>query len=366
MAFSQVIEDKNSPTGKSLVRLSGATDAGSAAAMAVAQEAKQTADAALPKAGGKMTGNLLIEKTTPQINQTCVGADRTNEIGNGQGWFGMYDENNLPMSFFATAARATDTITYMRLYAPQAENATADLGIVYPRAGEPYAYGPGPRSLYNNDLATMMSVMNFAQQKTIANVNMYVGGDNASDTADLRDGRGLAPDKPFATPLAAALFAITHYSGAYSINLCLQSDDLVWDYTTGLYAPNLYSLKLTSDTTKRTLTLAKPINVTGDNIQITNLNLVTSGTIDCFMRASSLERIAHLYLAHLDFSGTVTQGTVVADSGATIYINTELTGEVTGPRFLCRRGSKILGFGTNRDGIPGSADGVLTADSIYA
>lgn len=283
MAFSQVIEDKNSPTGKSLVRLSGATDAGSAAAMAVAQEAKQTADAALPKAGGEMTG---------PVSNLKIG--------------GVLDAD-----------------------------------------------------LYDASAVTMKAMKDYAPMNLAMTSMIHVGGDNASDTADLNAGRGLSADKPFASLTGALLWAVMNTVRFTNLTLMIHSD-LVYDYSGQIWNPNIGRIQLiSSDTNQHIITLQQPIELVCGNLTFEyNLKLVSSG-VSNFFYINGLMGACRLTIGEgVELSGEVTESIRVANGGVCVVAG-NMTGVVTGKKYSCTTGGMIIGASK----IPGTEAGTCDANS---
>lgn len=361
MAFSQVIEDKNSPTGKSLVRLSGATDAGSAAAMAVAQEAKQTADAALPLDGSKeMTGDLNIRKLLPVIVLTHNDIAREDDLASvHQSWFFMYDKDNKPLGGIAEYLSNEKHVIYLRVYRQTEEFAISDLSIVYEKEGAPYATSPHPRSdNYGTDIVTMKALKDYAPMKVANTVNIHINTETGSDTAGLLAGRGFSEDKPLKT-LGAALGLTAGHIGTGQVNIILHSDVTLSELISFACA-QCRVVTITSDTTLRKIrctdSLAQ-LSIVAGRVVLENIEL--AGEASC-ARILSVSNNGYMSIrTGVVFSGACNDSIVGAFTGGILEIAQAITGTITGKKYLCTNGGMIIGASK----IPGTIDGTCDANS---
>lgn len=357
MAFSQVIEDKNSPTGKSLVRLSGATDAGSAAAMAVAQEAKQTADAALPKAGGEMSGPIKVFMGEP-----ITGA-------NGQRGYislGGSDKQKLVdllCNYYKSAGSDNGAVTaFVRALNPLAENAFADLTVSVSDDGTTFARAPATQDSYDNRIATSKYVKDIAIL-ALPFTDWHVGGAGESDTADLFNGRG-SEDKPFSTLPGCLYHLCSRYGSRSAANIVLHKDVSLTGYIHLLAL--LPRVTITSDTTLRTITLSgvSPINVLNGTLGFQNVNFQVDNVEEAFKVSGGYGPCQLIFGGNIAINGTITGATMTAINGGNIYIQPEatLSGTVTGggKKYAAYNGSRIFLGGHE---IPGSVAGVYDSHS---
>lgn len=385
MAFSQVIEDKNSPTGKSLVRLSGATDAGSAAAMAVAQEAKQTADAALPKAGGEMTGGLV--QTLTSIDATIAAPEASKYV---YPWM-LQDINGnriggLQITFSQTSGALAHNLMIRRLVGDTWKDVYG-LSINMLADGNAYATFPHPRpDNYGNDGVTAKAMKDWAAQNLLENKTYYVNPETGSDTADLNAGRGTA-DKPFKSVRGALSWACTHHTGNRMVTIVLQGD--CTEAGTTPVIP-FHKLLITSDDTRRALTIAETdsFGVGAGNMILRNitinpgLRLVSRGdkgdgpssiTLDDVSLISDILQIIATgpgaqidAINEIDVNGAAAIGCGLFRSlnGATVdYSGATFTGSVTGWKYEARNGSLII---AGDKIIPGDGEGICDAHSVIA
>lgn len=105
---------------------------------------------------------------------------------------------------------------FLRSYVPAAESLFAFINMNASAEGVPFIQCTPTREFYAPDIATAKYVIDRFKQKH-SGQKVFVGGDNASDTLDLYNGRGLGSGLPFATLQAALNWAADAYDSASEI-----------------------------------------------------------------------------------------------------------------------------------------------------
>lgn len=377
MAFYQVVENMNAPSGKGVVQLSGSTSVGAEAALAAAQAAQQTADEALPKVGGTLTGSLTtlgaaitLQNAAPRLFLDSTIADRTlvpttnSEIlsvpfrDKNQRWLGVLDcyANNAGQSTHIRAYQRTTTT-----------DVTASLGITCLHGGGAFGYCTAhPRANnYGTDIVTMKAMKDYALGKQSADVTLFVNAETGSDTADLFAGRGFSKEMPFCGLDAAVIWARTNLAGIFSATIMLCSDISLPNWLT-LYANNIRNLIITSDSpdTKRTIHFTGGGSLLGStgSVVVRDLKFETS-TAENFIKADGL---CQFFIGTgVEFSGTVSGAALLSTRSAQMFAPYEITGTVTGKKYEVASNAFLQTYG-KLDQIPGTIAGTCDATSKVA
>lgn len=317
---------------------------------------------ALLKSGGTLSGDLTIEKN----NSALYLKDPRSKMGEtpSENLFPalrFLDQDGETVGFVQRAFRTTgENEIGLAVLTKKADGSLASNALMLVTEADGTAYGKCPlaRNLYNNDIAVMRNVMDYSPQRQTANIAAYVGGANASDTADLNNGRGLSEAKPFATPLAALKWAATHYAAPVVFSLVFCTDMQLPD---GLAIPaNLFNyINMSGKTAATKLSLSAPISLSGGGLQFSNINLEGSN-IETFVRASGSYRACRVVIgAGVTMNGSVIEGTVFALNGAQVICTSAVSGTVTGKKYRLATNS-FLGAPQY---LPGSEDGQKDASS---
>lgn len=359
MGFSQVIEENGV---KKLVPITTPASATAQEAKLLALEARETAQAALPKAGGKMTGEItrIISQinmdSNPSVNQYIYPLKwrDVNEkmIGGIQ-------------AVQLTSGRITNDLQTARRLDDTSPTIYAAVSAIIESDGTAYAAASHPRpDNYGNDIVTTKAMKDYALKKTPANEKIHIGGTNKSDTADLNNGRG-SEAMPFASIKAALAWAsATYASGA--IQFILHEDqDLSGQYLN--WANTGLDCAIVSDSTTAIHKITcNEFKTYAGRITLSHVELEASENTGDLLGADGALSYIRIGDA-VKFSGTVSGGTVSATNGATIVFAAGLpTGNVTGPRYRLASGGSIFTGNRGEDVIPGSQAGVKQAGCVYA
>lgn len=387
--------------------------------------AAQTAlDGKLDKSGGTVTGPFLtIEAVHPFLvfKQTgyAVGDAISNWINAG---FLVRDKNNIDLSVYSNNLSIEEANhAAMRVRDIANVSKSADLVIIYPKNGIPFAASPPPREKsYANDIDTLRASINRHPIKLTANKNFYVGGANASDTADLFKGRGESPEMPFATLAAALNFVQTNYvSSQTDVHIiCIADCSLPIQYLNFTKFGTVYLQGITGN---EKLTLTGQLALLGGYLLITNFSevdiqhtgneLTAHSTytksylvLDCLFKTSEsyngklflaydggtilckkgfewsgkantlfhLNRMSDLFFwdvtsFSVPLNGEVSDSifNITQNSLATIEYPVSFTGSVTGKKYDVSVNSTICSHNRSTDLIPGTIEGTVDASSVY-
>ena len=240
------------------------------------------------------------------------------------------------------------------------------LGCLCEEDGTLSTYLPHPRELYNNDGVTFKSLVNYSAAY-IGNDHgtLYIGNlSEASDTADLHNGRGLSIDKPFKT-LEGAFSYAARIVGANNLHFRLLTD--IEFANTWLYQPMVYTAWIRSHdpNNPKKLILKQGIHLANSvPVYFHQVGLQASGSIPFFVHAS---QNCFVNLNRVSLNGTVTQAAVVGSHGAHILLGSgALSGNVTGKRYELKNNSALYSGGAGPNAIPGTEAGSCDATSTYA
>lgn len=334
-----------------------------ATAQATADSANATANAALPKAGGNMAGS--------------VGFSTDVDLGNAPA---EAKSKNL-LAVRDASGNIIATIGYN-----QTAEGKADLFLLHqmPKTGggntwtTAHLYGfpgtgggyftiptPGHGETYPKECAINKAYAGLYLVEQ-APGQIHIGGDNASDTADLNYGRGLSESLPFATPAAAIAWASKSLASNGSVTFVLH-DDFNWgpEIDCSVFG----RLALTSDSTKRTLTLPRFAVCYNGVLVFSNIKLAipADGNVSCFACADGQRGNPIIsFSAGVEFSGTPSIASLVAYNGGKLSVGADIAGEVSGKRFSVTRGGMLLLNGKAETAIPGSIAGTHDDNSIVA
>ena len=316
-------------------------------------------------------------------NKTIVRRDKRSNITvdpsevNYNNIYQVYDNNNQLLSQIYTNYNTTGgSSIVLDTYSRKNDGSVSRnyLTVNCDRDNRGYVTFPHPRGLYNGDGVTYQSMVNYAPKKILSNKDFYVGGTNASDTLDLYNGRGESPEKPFATIAACTKYITTNFFGPFFITINLQADFALGNLV--IDAPNFKGILIKSASADNIKTLAITSNqygcITGSgvlrfsdlNIEARNCNALfwaTEGGTNgcCYISLSSGLNITGSMLS-------TNNSVVAASSGGTVRIESTITGDITGKRYFCTNGGRILTGGKGPNAIPGTEAGTCDENSIYA
>lgn len=360
MPFAQVVETADGK--KSVVPLGeiGTGGAGTVDTVArtAATEAKTLAENALPKSGGTMSGDLQLVPTNP-IEYEAVGTpERLTQSIIFRGKAG-----NSPLGQIYTNIDSDGATRFsFRAHTNKANGTGYSLEVVKELDGTAYVSGPSPRANnYGFDLTNTKYVRDLCQTKVNSPLMMYAGGANASDTLNLRDGRGLTPEMPFATLSGLLAFIASEYTGIGGVVVVLQ-DDMEWDVWQNFATSGLINVKITGP--EKTLTIKKILGVLSGQLTFYNINLAFDGG---YLAANGMWSSGATLMLGDDVavSGSAPEFLNVTYNGTAI-MRSAITGTVEGRKYLCQFGGRIITNGLGETAIPGSEAGVKDASSIVA
>lgn len=367
MGFSQVVEENGV---KKLVPINTPASVTAQEAKLLALEAKQTADSALQKSGGEMTGQITFAGPSSQNNPLIKPSDidKTNPVAGKTMLTAWQDKNGLFLG--SSGIEFTQTMTVFRLglinkpyEAESAANSTS-LQLYYPKEGEPYAAGPNPRGLYNNDLATFKSMIDYGLKKLPHNSVIHIDAVNGSDTANLNNGRGLTADIPFKS-LGAARSWVANNCGGSVITFQLHSDIEI-SSTLEIGCPNFSYIILSSDSTKRTINLTSSgyLSTGAGGVTLSNLIFNAQNSVRVLNCNAQSASASICMGAALEFNGSVSGNVLEATHGGRITLGGGFTksGDITGKKYRLAYAGVLIGASK----APGTIDGTADASSTVA
>lgn len=326
------------------------------AAETAAENAETYAENALPRSGGEMTGPIY-QKTDFERNE--LPATDVLKIP-----FVVKDASDKLLIQCLNQANQNYNALKLRVFAPDVADKIADIGLFSMADGSVYATCPPPRGLYNNDIATFKSLVDYAAKNPAVDFNVHIGGENASDTADLNDGRGLSAEMPFASFDAAVVWVCSRFASSIrNINLFVH-EDMIWN--SGISSGNLRSLTITT-VNNAILSVGQNALVRNGNVSFQNCKLHAEN-VPGLIRAEGAWGQPLIYIGTgVELTGTVTRGAVCASYGGSVFMLQPFvsTSSVTGPRYRADQGAKIVRESTSII-IPGTADGFCDSSSVYA
>lgn len=239
-----------------------------------------------------------------------------------------------------------------------------------------YAFCPHPRGQYTNDIATAKWSMDFSAIQIGApapNASEYIHNKifvdplTGSDTADINNGRGLSPERPFKNFLPALQWAAMHVVGGNNIYIELMSDvtiDVGTQQYIYIYPPLTYSLYVRGyNSQKKSLTISKPIRIDNPAYVIFSDLSIQLNSPWSFLDVSNH---ASVTVSNVEMNGTVTAATIACNRGGLVQLGGSITGNVTGKRFSLLNNSMIMTGGKGVNYIPGTEAGTTDATSVYA
>lgn len=326
-------------------------------AVSTANEAKTLAENALPKTGGTVDGSLSIKSPSISLN--------------GHNAVGFSDYNHMDTRFSNTIAVGvvrnvwTPETTFTRqlieakAFKEDGTQVISSVEAVAYKNGVQAAWAPQPQSDdYTKQIVTMRKLKDYAVKKTPLFSEIHVGGANASDTANLFQGRGLSADMPFAT-LSAAFAWVNQSMNAQSspIKFILHSDQSL----SGNHAlnPAILENQVVSDDTKRTVTI-NTFTVLSGTVTFGNVNLqgasgAAYGLCSNGSYGSSMTKIA----GGVSINGAFSASVVYANVRGCINVVETPTGNATGKKYVATNGSLIIGASK----LPGSEAGTCDSTS---
>ena len=231
----------------------------------------------------------------------------------------------------------------------------------------PYATAPAPRGLYNTDIVTYKSMVDYAPKKLTANATFHVNANTGSDTADLFNGRGLSEDKPFKSLQACLMHICENCIPMRNWVIVMLHSDVTTPGTTVSFVGNGIIIK--GDDSVRTITTSGAgfYIEAGCLILEDNLKFVFGSNVGFLVRGGNGHATAALQIkSDVEFSGECNTTVLSAQSNGVCFINGNITGNVVGKRYACNNGGKILTYGKGAEVIPGTIAGTCDSSSTYA
>lgn len=350
MPAVQVIKNSDGTKGVAPMELggfgggSGTVDTVARTAAAAAQA---TADAALPKSGGEMTGDLSLGYADDQtIRMVSIKSDETKNF----------------VQLIATQSGGTVSRGIFRVYDQHNEAHTfSEIGLNINPDGTAYATCPPPRqNNYASDIVNTKAMKDYAPYVIPGGATLHIDAVNGSDTADLFMGRGFSQEKPFKT-LNALFMWLSRCSSQSIVSVVLHSD-IQYPPTNQVYRePMIFAVQLQSDDVRRTINIMNEggLVIQGGVLRFANINLQASG-IGHFISVDGQTGYAKCFIGNdVSMDGEVTVAALSVTRGGECYIHAPVTGNVTGKKYICTNGGMIIGASS----IPGSEAGTCDANS---
>lgn len=265
----------------------------------------------------------------------------------------------------------------------------ANLTVNLKEDGTGYASCPPPRGLYNNDIATFNSLVDYAPQTFGGkDVNFHIDANIGSDTADLHDGRGLSAEKPFKSFSAAYPYSYKFTCNGVNTVFMLHTDiHISLDYFIRYQSGNRMIITSYDKNNPVTVTFDKDLIITNNSVEFSYVNVnLMSHKIKCGGMYDSnsflmlydigftgsamqllIENSAMILSRNVSFSGTASPtGLLYVTRGGLVAVDVAPTGNVTGKRFALVQGGRVFTGGKGVNVIPGTEAGTTDASSIYA
>ena len=314
----------------------------------------------LSKNGGEINGNIVINNilTSADSYEYVRGSAKTDSGSN----------KALADLIFQNMDSTTKSAAILRAYNRINGTQYRDLRIDALDDGTFYASCPNPRGLYNTDIVNYQSMVDYGFNKISQETFLYLNATTGSDTADLNNGRGLLSDKPFKTMDGLLNWARNRYTGPSILTIILNSD-IDWS-PSWFVTPQVRSLTIKSDNTKRTINLSSPLTVYYGALGLYNLKLNATKSLGNILGVAGYYTFAvsslYIFSTGIELSGTVTKGSIVSTTGGQVVLDGNIEGSVTGPRYYCEHGGRILTRGRGPNAIPGTEAGKCDDSSTYA
>lgn len=408
------------------VDLDSPTHAASAKAVKTAFD---KAEEKVAKAGDTMSGPLRLFGKNVMLRLDSdsmeIGAPPESPIWNG---LDCHDKNGQRMGGMLMRQGA-DGALYNMIHAvarnAQGQDVNSQIIAWSTPEGRTWASGPAPREdAYAHDLDTLLASANRHPIKLKNHKNFYVGGANASDTANLFQGRGDSPEMPFASLEGAMKFIAANYASAEARATLKVCADLEIPNTLYLNAGgnNIVSIESLDLASPRRLGIYGSLILTGGIFNISGLilestsNLATGRALmlQCYHSAAAAGCVlnsveirrgggaivqvlgSNAWLRLNDKNRFVSTsagtagiqalvgGVAYASPGFTtsfegafgtvceavyggfIHLEGNLEGSPTGRRYNAATGGKIITVGRGPNFIPGSIEGTCDSSSVYA
>lgn len=315
----------------------------------------------LPKTGGEVTG-AITRKAAWGIS------DELSEVAYAT-TIGVQDKTGLNVAQNAVR-RMSDRIGS---YVSVTNNGVMSiLEAVVTDDGEAYVSVPSPSNdAYGNYAANTKYVKDNFVQAVTKSLNTYVGGANASDTADLGNGRGLTSDKPFANIMPAMDWVLSHYNIGNHIFVFIVQDNLDLGSANDLFlhAQGAYCYIQSADANNLKRIKANRFIVYEGHLHFRNIELEAYNTLYCMQAATAL---GHISLGDtVNFYGNLTSAThggcVYIPTAGTVSVSSAATigGNFTGKRFHIAGVGTILSGGKGVNAFPGTQAGVVEGSAKY-
>lgn len=336
--------------------LGGIPVAGDSAAMgailARLTAVETVANNALPKAGGNMTGVItrdtnIDHEVTPDSNQIEYFGIIKDGSGTSISAFGAHHRKD---------GSSHSTIEALRVIG--GKQYSTSLSVGFDEDGRAYAIIPTPdiTAVYPKSVAITKEFANL-YLVGMAPEQIHVGGANASDTADLGEGRGYSTSLPFATPEAAIAWATSNLMSPKSVTLVLHDD---FTFRPQVNCGSFRNLFITSDSTKRTITLTNFAGCYSGCLTFSNIKLaIPSGSnVSCFACADGYLGYSMVrFDQNVEFLGNPSSASLIAYNGGKISVRSPISGTVESKRFSITRGGLLILNGQAETVIPGNAAG---------
>lgn len=304
------------------------------------EEALTKANNALPKTGGIITGQIAQQDNSHgpflpgQVPQAQITSDPfdylipQSELENGQSanvnTFSRIRQNSigdLILERYLATKNQAGTQLYNALYQGFDKNFKKFLKT------DSITDGADP-----NQLAQVGYIRSNYMHYKGGIITIHVGGDNASDTADLYDGRGLSADKPFATLAGAISFVESHYSIYSEVNYVLHTDQTLNQKL--FFKPHFWiSIRPSEANARRTITLGKDFDIFNVStcVNFTRIDFVSASDRNSVMNVGAYYHPIRADFYACSFTGNNTSGSLVAVHGSQASVTVRGATTLNGP-----------------------------------
>lgn len=183
--------------------------------------------------------------------------------------------------------------------------------------------------------------------------------DNAADVWG--EGRGFSADNPFRTLGGAIKLVKQNFADSQQSSFALHSDQ---DLTGDIYATSNGMLIYSADPSNPVTLTVTDVTLNSGSFIVGNVNMrAAEGAKWCWRIVPRLSHAQLTFYHPVEFFGSVSEAVFVLSHAAVLMIEKALSGDITGSRYFCINGSRILTFG-KADQLPGTIEGTCDETSI--
>lgn len=279
------------------------------AAQTTADEAKAAADASQTTANKGVADAAAAQTTANKGVADAAAAQTTANTAKTTADSALSTANTAKTTADAakTAASTAQTTANSALSAANTANTTAS------------AAKAAADTANTNATAALNKINSFSSAimgKLTTDKDVYVGGDNASDTADLGNGRGDS-GKPFLTLAAALKYVLANNSSNATINFLLYSTQSLGGPLPATNNASKVTIKPQNPANKVTLAVYSDISIETGIYEFSDIYFNFGGF---GLRVHGLNSYAGVRITHCDFTGTH-YGLEFSGPGASFYLD---------------------------------------------